>query len=239
MAFSYSAVWDDTVRLLKANSSLLSAVAGAFIVLPALIIAYMFPPPAPAAGTFINDLNAYYVSNAPWLLAAGVLEMMGVVVIQLLLFDRQSRLTVGGAISAALALLPAYVGANILAALMIGFGSMLLILPGVYLFGRLAPLAAVFAAEGRRGPIDALRRTFDVTRGHGWVVVGLIILVALAGLLLILALTWTVGSMLILLAGERIGGFLLLVLTAFAEGGLSVVLAVLYAAIYRRLASAD
>jgi hypothetical protein len=40
MNFSYSAVWNDTVALLKSHGSLLLAVAGVFILLPLLMTAY-------------------------------------------------------------------------------------------------------------------------------------------------------------------------------------------------------
>ena len=38
MKFSYSAVWDGTVRIFRGNASLLLAVAGVFLFLPLVII---------------------------------------------------------------------------------------------------------------------------------------------------------------------------------------------------------
>ena len=44
MTFSYSAVWDDTVRLLQAHGRLLAAIAGVFLFLPAVAFAIYLKP---------------------------------------------------------------------------------------------------------------------------------------------------------------------------------------------------
>ena len=66
--------------------------------------------------------------------------------------------TVGGAILFALALLPVYSILLLLVNLAVGAGLMLLIVPGLYLWGRLLPAAPAMVAEERRNPIDALGR---------------------------------------------------------------------------------
>ena len=38
MKFSYSAVWSDTMRMLRQHGSLLLAVAGVFFLLPGLLL---------------------------------------------------------------------------------------------------------------------------------------------------------------------------------------------------------
>jgi hypothetical protein len=46
---SYSAVWADAGRMLLANAGLLTAIAGVFLFLPAVLEARYFPPPEGSA----------------------------------------------------------------------------------------------------------------------------------------------------------------------------------------------
>jgi hypothetical protein len=64
-----------------------------------------------------------------------------------------------------LAVLPVVAAATIMSGLAIGGGFLLLVLPGVYLFLRLAVVAQVAAIE-RRGWLDALRGSWDLTKGN-------------------------------------------------------------------------
>ena len=60
-----------------------------------------------------------------------------------------------------------YIGASILAGIAIGIGFMLLFLPGVFLAIRLGffPYAIV---DGGLGPVAALQKSWDLTRGSFW-----------------------------------------------------------------------
>ena len=49
MKISYSAVWADTAALLRSHASLIATVAGVFIFLPGLLVAYFLPQPEPAS----------------------------------------------------------------------------------------------------------------------------------------------------------------------------------------------
>jgi len=58
-----------------------------------------------------------------------------------------------------------WVGASIISAVAIVMGLVLLIVPGVIMMLRLWLVGFVLVDE-RRGPIDAIQRTWDLTRGH-------------------------------------------------------------------------
>jgi len=60
---------------------------------------------------------------------------------------------------------PALIGANILAGIAICTGLVFLILPGIYLAIRLRLVPWIIADENM-GPIDALKRSWELTRGH-------------------------------------------------------------------------
>jgi hypothetical protein len=236
MNFSYSAVWDDTVRMLKANSSLLAALAGVFLFLPSLLIAYFLPQEQVQPDKAVANLIGYMATNIHWLILTRIVNMVGTLAMLILLFAR-GGVTVGGAIGGSLRYLPGYFLASVVANLMIGAGLLLFLIPGLYLFGRLTPLGPVVVAEDRRGPIDAIKRSFQVTKGKGWAILGLVLIVAIAGFILSFAVTAVVGAVLLLIAGKSLGGFLLLILQSAATAALSTVLVVLFAAIYRSLAA--
>jgi hypothetical protein len=234
MKFSYSAVWAEATALLRSHASLIATVAGVFIFLPGLLVAYFLPQPEPVSFDRIGQLwGEYFSANWHWLLLNSLIGMIGSIAILLMIFSR--RITVGGAIAAALALLPAYFLASFLSSLAIGFGFALLIVPGLYLLGRLGPLNSVVVAEGHRNPIAAIRRCWALTRGHGWAVLGLIIIVALAAAILVGVASTLLGIIFVLVAGRDIGLLLVLIVRAAGNAAMVTVLLVLGAAIYRRL----
>jgi hypothetical protein len=70
--------------------------------------------------------------------------------------------------------LPAVIVAGILAALGIGVGLLLLILPGLYLLTIWSMLVPVIVIEGRSAG-EAFTRSREIVRGNGWRVFGLIV----------------------------------------------------------------
>ncbi len=234
MKFSYSAVWADVTALLRSHASLIATVAGVFIFLPGLLTGYFLPQPEPADVSRLGQLWVEYLnSNWHWLLLSALVGMIGSIAILLLIFAR--GISVGGAIAAAVALLPSYFIASFLSSLAIGFGFVLLIVPGLYLLGRLAPLNAVVVAETHRNPIAAIRRCWALTAGHGWAVFGLILIVALAAAIVVGVATTLIGIVLVLIAGQDIGQLLVLIVRTAGNAAMTTLLLVLFAAIYRQL----
>lgn len=237
MKFSYSAVWSDTTRMFGSNASLLLAIAGCFFFLPALLVGYLLPQPEGATTTeaMILHLSTYLSANWPWLLLANLVNMVGAIAIYLLLFNARDH-TVGGAIAGALPILLPYLLLSILSSLIIGVGVLLLVLPGLYLLGRLGIAGAVMVAEELRNPITALGRTWNRTKGRGWAVAGIIILVAIVGILLTFVVGAVLGSAILLALGrDGVGTLILLILDSAMSAAFSAVMLVLMAAIYRAL----
>lgn len=257
MTFSYSSIWDETVRTLRAHSTLLIAVAGVFLFLPPLIAGYAAPAPQEQGRA---EMMAYYSENFWIILVAQLVAFVGnLVLLTLVLDDRHP--TVAGSIRAALSMLPAYLlvtivsgvmlfagvvlatlplflFAAVLPRIMLAIGFFLLLLPLFHLMGRLVATGPILVAEGRRNPFDIIRRSFELSRGKGWAIVGLILLVVLAFLLLMLAVTLVFGSIQLIVdrtTGGNVGAFLLLVLNSAIGAAFNTVLMVLFASIYRRL----
>lgn len=234
MKFSYSAIWADAMALLKRHGALVAAIAGVFLFLPALLLGHFAPPPVRQEGADpLAAFTAYYTANLHWLLLVKVVSMIGTLGTMILVF--RTNVTVGGAIAAGATLFPLYFIASLFTDVAIGFGVLLLILPGVYLFGRFAPLAPVMVAEGVRSPFAAIGRTWRITTGKGWAVAGMFVLVAIAGVVLISAVTGIIGIVLMLVLSRELAQFLHLLIHTSAMTGLQVVLILLYAAVYRAL----
>jgi hypothetical protein len=243
MKISFSGVWDDTIRLLRANTSLFIAVAGVFLFLPSLILGYVAPQPTGGAGGPDGAaLVAYFLDNWLLILIVNLIGLVGSLALLILALD-EARPTVGGAIGGALVLLPTYFLTGILSFALIGFALIFLILPGLYLIGRLATAGPVIVAENRRNPFDAIGRSFAVTKGNGWANLGLILIVVITFWVLNVAATVVFGSIFLLLdrtAGiGGVGALLLLILQAIIGATFNVVLVLLVASLYRRLVQAQ
>jgi hypothetical protein len=235
MRFSYSAIWADTVNMLKSHGSLIGAVAGVFLLLPTLLTGYFLPQPTPSEADPFGPMFEHFANNWPWLLIGNLFNMVGAIAIYLLLLRGREQ-TVGRAIAAALPILPFYLLMSILTNLAIGLGLGLFILPGIYLLGRLFPASPVLVTQQPRNPLAAIRDSWALTRGRGWAVAGLVAIVFVVGMLVSFVITAILGSVLLLAGGrEGIGGMLVLILSSALTAALYAVLTVLVAAIYRAL----
>lgn len=236
MSFSYSAVWEDTMRMVRVNAALLAPVAGAMLFLPAALIALLFPEPAgenPA--TLFRELGEYFAGIWHWLALRALIGMIGTAAILRLVLVPGTK--VADALGFGVRALPFYFLVSLLSGLAIGFGFLLLIVPGLYLIGRLVAAAPVLVAEGQ-GPIAAIRGSFRLSEGKGWAVLGLVMVVGLVGALAAGMAATVSGSILILAAGRETGMAVNAIVSAGLDTAFGVLLLLLYAAIYRALAAA-
>jgi hypothetical protein len=235
MKLSYTAVWDDAAAMIRAHGSLIAALAGVFLFLPSLLIAQLLPKPTVTDPSRVFEaMREFYMANVLWLLLGSLVSMVGTIAILKLLLGPRGT-SVGGAIAAAFPLLPFYFLAALISNLLLFVGFLLLLVPGLYLFGRLAPLGPVIVAERRFNPVDAVGRAFALTRGRGWAVLGLVLLVGIAGAVAIIVVDSLFGLVFVLVAGKGLGTFLSGIVNAAAGAAFSAFFAVLFAALYRRL----
>lgn len=214
---------------------ILTAVAGVFLLLPQLVIGFFFPWPegSETIAQMIADVEAYMAENWLAVFLVSIVSSYGsLALLRLLLGPRD---TVGQALSIALRLLIFYLIASYIANLLTGFAAIFFILPGLYIFARFALTGAVIAAEGERSPIAALRRSFALTRGRGFVVLGLLAIVVIVGYVLTIAVGSVGGAVFLLLGGDGIGRAINLLFQAILQTAFQVVLLAVTAAIYRRL----
>jgi hypothetical protein len=240
MTFSYNAVWEDTGRLLKAHGALLAAIAGVFVFLPTLLVGYFFPTPEPATtdlNLYIRIVGKFLWDHRLWYILQGFVVMIGTAAMLRLVLA--PRVTVAGAILFGTLLLAAYSILSLITNLIVFVGFILLIVPGLYLWGRMVPAGPAMVAENRRNPLDALKRGLALSRGQGWAIVGLLLIVLIPGEILIWVIQQLVGILLILAAGQEIGKLLTAVVACALNAIFAVVLTMLSAAIYRALAATE
>ncbi|HEX9933149.1 MAG TPA: hypothetical protein VGB08_09940 [Allosphingosinicella sp.] len=237
MRLTYNDLWTETQDLVRAYRTVLVALAGAFFFLPSLLSGHLMPLEPLAGETLFEAAMRHARDNWPGLLAASLVEMLGTLAMLRLFLKPEGR-TVGGDIVASLALLPGYFAARFIATLMIVIGLMALVVPGVYLFGRLAVLGAAIVAEGRRNPFDALRRAFALTRGHGFAVAGIFVILYVASWVISLIVTSALGAVAILALGREPGMLVALAGGAVVGAAAAVLLVALAAIVYRRLSAA-
>lgn len=230
-------VWDDAKAMAAINRDLLTAIAGVFLLLPA-ILADLFstPLPAPAkeptGAEALMRLSEYAMANWHVVLLHGIVTSFGVLAMQSLLL-RPERLTVGESLRAGLLILPGYVIANLLQSIAVMTGLFLFLLPGFYLIGRFALAASVAAAERESNPLTILRRSAELTHGNGWRIFALLLVIFLVMIVIMLVATSLIGVIVELLLPQDIGGFAMSILSAVLETGLGLVVVLVSAALYR------
>ncbi|HEY0325177.1 MAG TPA: hypothetical protein VGC46_04270 [Allosphingosinicella sp.] len=237
--FSFSRVWDDTLQMLRANAGLLTAIAGVFLFLPAVLVAHFVPPPegGTTPAEMLETMIAWWQGNVHWMLLSALVNMVGLIAIYLLLL-RSSRMTVGGAVAASLPILPFYLVLTIVLNLSLAIGFLLFIIPFIYLLGRLSLASPVLVAEMPRAPFSALERSWALSRGLGWQIALLVLLVYVAALIINVAVSSALGVIIALLLGsEGVGGLLLAIVGGLLSAATTLVATVLLAAIYRALTS--
>lgn len=235
--FNAEAAWNDALVLLRANREVSGAIAGIFLFLPTLSFGLLGTPMDMAAladpARRLAAVSAFLQANWAWLLAVSLTSWIGALAIFVHVTDT-ARPTVGDALTTALRLLPFYFLAQLLSGIAIFAGVNLLILPGLYLMIRWAPLATVVGAERIASPVDSLRRSWRLTKGHSlrfgififFVFVMTYLLQAIFGILLGLPL---------LLLPAAISGPAAVVVSAFTQSAATLFLLFILLASYRQL----
>jgi len=238
MKISYSAVWQDMLGLMRRHASLAIALAGFFIFLPALLVDQFIPSPEPrTVEEMWPMLREYFEANWHWILLSGLATMLGGIAILMLALGRGG--TVGAIIAASLVLLPFYFLASLGSGLIIVAGFIALIVPGIYLLGRLVLTAPVVVAENQRNPVSAIARSWELSKDNGWAVAGFLILVGIAATIVSLVATGLLGLVLYAALPDGPDAFVHSVVKTAFSTAVSVLFVFIYAALYRRLSGAD
>lgn len=259
MRFDSNRAWQEARALVSANRHVVSALAGVFLILPSFAVGIFFPPPEASgsdADTLAAQFSTYYNGAWPWLLAMGVSQVIGTLAM-LALFTDRTRPTVKEALVLALRGLVPVIAAQLLAGFGFALGAIVpmtlaamtgskaltmavvvgCLLALAYLMTRISLVAPVVMVNHQRGPIAALRRSWELTRGNGGrlvlfyalLLVGFGIVILLVGGLADLALR--------LLLGAELGGALGLLISSALQAVMAVFFMAVYAAAHRQLSA--
>jgi hypothetical protein len=236
---SYDAIWQDILAMLKAHADIILVVAGAFMFLPTLAQAIYLAPPAMDGidQKSIQSLALYYEANIVPLLALRLVTLLGVGTLLSLLLH-PTRPTVGSAIAASMRMLPSLFIVSLVEQLIMLGGFLFLIVPGLYVIARTVVSDAAVMAEDVRNPLRAIARSFDLTRGLGWQVFGLVAILAVVTWITTSALVAIIGIPTQLFLPEGAALIARNILSAITPTTLMLVFALLSASFYRALSAA-
>jgi hypothetical protein len=178
--FDMGAAWDDATALVRAHLPLTGILAGLFFFLPGMVVALLGPVPlAPPANATPEQLSEMLMADLrlqfPWLLAIVVASTIGSVAI-LRLWLARSGTSVGEALAFAFLMLPTLVAIFLIQSFIFGIAFLLLIVPAIYLIGRLAAVYPLLADRDLKNPVAALQGSWKLTEGNGWRVALFVIL---------------------------------------------------------------
>lgn len=194
-------IWQATIASLRPRLGELIAVAAPFTLFVDMVVT-MFGPAPPTTVAGLTPRTLLILAIIPGLIGGIAQLAVARLVAQP---DEAPRLALG----AALAAMPFYVGAVLLAALPTGLGFLLFILPGLYLTARLFLVVPIAAIE-RPGIFPTIERSWKMTAGQGWPILLFLVLMVLFLLgLSVLAsgVGAALGSVLTVIGLKAVGGF--------------------------------
>lgn len=254
-SLSIGKAWDEAKAALQASRRLLVPVALGLVLLPAVIVSMVEPQAAtgqqPPAG--------------PWMiiaLAMVIVMLIGELAIVLLVngwrgsvggaIGKAARRTIVFILAALCFLIPMVLLFSIILAVsgagagdsgqidwtnFSGLGWLLMLLAFlavIYFSIRLMPLLPVVACE-TLGPITSLKRSFALTSGHFWRLLGFLLLLLIAFVVVAVTIGAVVGALVTLIAGEPGPWSLSLLLIALAGGLVQAGFVLVYSAMLARI----
>jgi hypothetical protein len=262
-ALSISKAWDETKARVAADGRLMAIVAAALIVLPGLIVEVSSPSSIRSESTMVESIL---------FLVSSLLALIGqLAIIRLAVTPAVSvGEAIGhGARRMPIYLVAAILLTIAFVLLLIPFGlvayaagvpfdksseqaflqspvalvlSLLYLALLTFIAIRMLMSSPVASEEGA-GPVQILRRSWDLTAGHWWRLFGFIVMFVIGALILIAAVNWVVTAVAVFLFGAvapmSASALLVGLCDAIVNGFLTVLLAVMMARIYLQLSGRE
>jgi hypothetical protein len=224
----------------RSHADILLIVAGVFLFLPSFAQALLVPQiEVKALGLNMMDaLGEYFRQHGLVLLLLQLPAWLGGAALLALLVD-PARPTVGQALSRSLTMLPSVIALNWLSNFALMAGLFAFIIPGVYLFGRILLAAPAQMAGHLVNPFAAFEQSMALSRGNGWRITGLFLLVGFV----LGILQATIGASISIILSVILPKAALAVASGMLSALLAslslLVIALLSAAVYRQLSGAS
>lgn len=247
---SITAAWNETSAFVRREAGILLPIALALLALPAAVLQVVAPdaPPGqqPEAGAWMWLIIPMATLGALGSLTISILAIGRETVVRsaFALAFRRILPLLGAFLLLLVALMPLGLAALlffIAGPLGVALGIFLLALGAVFIWVRVMPLSAVAAAEPI-GPLAILKRSWSLTEGHFWRLLGFVLLMIVLLVVLGIAVTAIGGLLVVLIAGApepgNVSYVLLILLGAIVNSILSLVFTVMIARIYVQLSAA-
>lgn len=254
---SITAAWNETAAFMAREGRLVLPVGFMLIALPGAIVQAATPTTQP------NELPepGLWLALVPFALVATLIGNLTISVLAI-----RPGMSVGEAIQQGARRFPAVFGA----ALLVGLGSMLAMLPVVVVAALLAgalgnaALAAIPAllvipllvflwtrlllanpigAVEAGGPVTILKRSWALTAGHFWQLLGFLVLLLIAAMVASAAIAAIGGTLIALAFGpprpDSLSFYLVLILSTLVQTVLASLFGVMVARLYAQLAPPD
>ncbi len=250
--------WNEATNLLSANRELLAIIAGIFVFLPAIVLAVIAPEVA-AGPTELNPedpmaaAREFYSANGIWLLLIAIINAVGSLSLFALL--RDNRPTVGEAISTGLKSLLPYLGAQILLiiALSIALGvpvglaiaaggpavgalvGIIAAVAFIYVMIKFSLLAPAMVIDGELNPVNALRASWNATKGNSLRLLLFYVLLGIAVVVVAAVFALITGLFVAMLGTGSVAAMLGGALNGLVSAVWAVVIVAVLSATYRQL----
>lgn len=257
---SISTAWNETAEFVKRESGLILPIAFLLIAVPGALMQILMPEPAapgelPEGGAWLLIFPIAIVASMIGTIAISLLALRpgtsvsealqrglrrfvplflaslliglaaAVVAIPLILIVAGGAVLTGGGNAAAAA------GSILLVAL-------ILFVVGIAVWVRLMLMTPIAAAENV-GPVAIIRRSWDLTAGHFWKLLGFALLLMIVGVIVVFAITAIFGILIFALAGAPEPGstsmILMTIVSALLQSVLSAVFVTMLARVYAQL----
>jgi hypothetical protein len=176
----FGQLWPETLAVARRHADLLLPVAGLFLFLPQLLLNRRVGDALPK-DLFGPDRIG---GDLAVLALVMLLSLIGQLVVSFIAFSNGTGgRTLGSVIRGALPLLLPLFAVTLMQGLAVGFGLILLVVPGIFLLARFS-VAVPLVATGTADPLDAISTSWRLTEGHSLAIMGFVLLL-LFGFLLV------------------------------------------------------
>ena len=238
MKLNYMQCWNGAMALLGAHKEAILAIAGVFLFLPTFLFAQFVAQPVLTGDEDINGLmivySAYFSENSLSIMASNLVISFGGLAIYFTLAPSRNN-TVAEDLVAALKAFLIYLIANLLTGLLTVMGFFLLVIPGLYVACRFILVPAVIVDQDERNPVEALRRSWSLTKNNGFSILLFILIIAVTGTITIGALQAVTGIITGLATGGAGWPFIENLVASLTGTAFQLVLAVVIISIYLEL----
>lgn len=181
----FGSLWAATAGIVRREQALLVPVAGLFLFLPQILVNRILGDATPD-----QLLHGNLLLLVPILAGLVVMTLVGqAAVVALALGGADGRgLSVRDALGTAIALLPAALALTLIQGLVVFAGTLLLIVPGLYAMARLVVALPALIGGGSSDALAALRQSWRLTEGHGFRILGMLLLLIAGFLVLTVAI---------------------------------------------------